>query len=452
MSCPTGRRSASLTANSPRIHRPTPAPAHCVKRGGRSRVFLSKCFCNGRLDLREIRVYLKTEAPVHLTGALLRARGRIFSRLSAIHYPVMQSLQIALGRVQFRRALTAHRAGRCAGSFSAVPADLPPHLAAEPLLVHFWTPHPWGSTEVHVERILPLLREQAAALRMPWHITSGPDLPAEPVDWLLCLKEVPPKRPRSKEQVVLLLNDAADRFWSRLSRFDHIVVVSSPVLASLVGTVHPHVWFIEESEATDTLRQGEAALNQCAPSMREPVLLWHGERESLDGLYPLRDMLETFSRDIDAELLIVTNVEQATEHWGRMRVRYAAWSPQTLASAAAEARLGIIPARPTVWDSYLKSAGRVRHLFALGCPAIGDARSPDVVAFAEACGSPSASTAPQWLSALHQLWNDGARLDAVARRGLAITGEHYSADRTARQWLWFLSVGARSANRASAAV
>jgi len=100
--------------------------------------------------------------------------------------------------------------------------------------------------------------------------------------------------------------------------------------------------------------------------------------------------------------------------------------------------VGIVPARPTLADSYLKSAGRLRCLLALGCPAIGDTRSPDVVAFGAICDLPTANAGAEWLAALRQLWRDPFRLDAAARRGHTLVRERYSADRTARQWLWFL--------------
>ena len=192
------------------------------------------------------------------------------------------------------------------------------------------------------------------------------------------------------------------------------------------------------------LRRASTPSNKALPSERAPVLLWHGTKESLDGLVPLRGGLEEFSRETSAELSIVTNREEATEQWGTLRVRYIAWSPETLATVAARTRLGIVPARPTLADSYLKSAGRLRCLFALGCPAIGDARSPDVVAFSEACGLPSANTCGEWLTALRRLWHEPARLDATALRGHALVREQYSAARTARQWLWFFATATKS--------
>lgn len=354
-------------------------------------------------------------------------------------------------RLRYRRALTAHHAGDLTGSFTEVPADRPGAFSTEPQSIHFWTPHAWPSTAIHVDRVLQHLRVEAEALGLRWRVTNGPDLPQQPVDWLLCLKTVPPPpRTGAKERTVLLLNDDADRLWGQLGRFDHVVVVSSPVLAALVGSVHPHVWFVEETEPVVTIAQGDNALDRLPPSQRAPVLLWHGTKESLDGLLPLREVLDAFAQETGAALSIVTNRPAATEQWGALRVRYLPWSPQVLAAEAAQARLGIVPARPPLADSYLKSAGRLRCLLALGCPAIGDARSPDVVAFSAACDLPTANTGAEWLAALRQLWGDPSRLDAVARRGHALVRERYSAARTARQWLWFFAAaGAEHAGRPS---
>lgn len=349
-------------------------------------------------------------------------------------------------RFRFRQTLAAHYGGRVRGAFVAVPAEAPPDPHREPLRVHFWAPNPWPSTAIHVERVVPELRRQAAALDLPWQISSG-RLPAAPVDWLLCLKSIPPTGVCDPRRTVLLQPDDADRVWGSLHRFAHVVSVSSPVFASLLGTVHPSAWFIDETEARDVIDAGAAALDSAAPSCRSPLLLWHGTRESLDGLLAIRDALAAFGTDGGAELIILTNLPERTERWGSLPVRFVAWSPDALTAFAARARLGIVPARPTLADSYLKSAGRLRGLFARGCPAIGDARSPDVVAFSEECGMPSAQTSEQWLGAIRQVWQDAARLDQIARTGHAMVRAHFSVARTAAQWLWFLAGGAEGLDR-----
>ncbi|WP_315717184.1 MULTISPECIES: glycosyltransferase [unclassified Bradyrhizobium] len=349
-------------------------------------------------------------------------------------------------KLRFRHMLAAHHGGRTTGRFVPVPEEPPPDLRRAPLRIHFWTPNPWPSTAIHVDRVVPELRRQVAALGLPWQIDAG-GLPTAPVDWLLCLKAVPPRGLCSPHRTVLLQPDDADRVWANLDRFAHVVSVSSPVFASFLGTAHSRTWFIEETETVDLIESGGAALDAAAPSQRPPLLLWHGTRESLDGLVALKDALASLGRDTNAELVILTNLPERSERWGALPVRYAAWSPKALCALAAQARLGIVPARPSVPDSYLKSAGRMRGLFARGCPAIGDARSPDVVAFSEICGMPSAQTADQWRDAIRQIWNDDVRLDRIARQGHAQMRAHYNTARTAAQWLWFLGGGAEGPDR-----
>lgn len=354
-------------------------------------------------------------------------------------------------RIRFRRALTDLHSGRIHGQFVAVPTDAPPRQSREPLNIHFWTPNPWPSKVVHVERVIPELRRQAAALGLPWQINSGA-LPNDPVDWLLCLKAIPPAGLCDRRRTVLLQPDDADRVWARLHCFGHVVSVSSPVFAALLGTAHPRAWFVEETEPDDVIEAGGAALDAAPPSQRPPLLLWHGSRESLDGLYAMRDSLTAFGGEVDTELVILTDLPERIEQWGRLRVRFVALSPQVLAAFAARARLGLVPARPTLADSYPKSAGRMRALFARGCPAIGDARSPDVVAFSEACGMPSAHSGPQWLSALREVWHQADRLDRIAGEGHTLIRSRFGASRTASQWLWFLAGGAEARARQDAAL
>ena len=107
--------------------------------------------------------------------------------------------------LQFRQALTAHHAGRLAGRFTLMPAETPRAPDRKPLRIHFWTPYSWSSTAIHVERVMPELRGQAIAADLPWRIAFGPRLPQTPVDWLLCLKAVPPKGLCPAERTVLLL-------------------------------------------------------------------------------------------------------------------------------------------------------------------------------------------------------------------------------------------------------
>ncbi|MDD5205991.1 MAG: glycosyltransferase [Desulfobacterales bacterium] len=339
--------------------------------------------------------------------------------------------------LQFRQALGAHYRGKPAGRFTPIPAAMPDALNRRPMTIYFWTPHPWFSTVIHVDQVLPELRKRAEELHLPWRIASGSRLPEAPVDWLICLKAIPPAHFCSVEHTVLLVPDDADRVWGRLHRFGNVVSVTSRTLASLLGTVHPRAWFMEETESSEWIERGRRALDETPPSSRRPLLLWHGTRESLDGLRRLRKMLETFARETPVVLTVMTGEKEREERWGRLEVRQTPWSLKALAELASQARMGLVPARPTIADSYLKNAGRVRRLFAAGCPAIGDSRVEDVVEFSRSCGAPVARTGEEWLSAIRRLWEEPQRLDEIARAGHTLVGDRYSTERTAAQWIWF---------------
>ena len=341
------------------------------------------------------------------------------------------------GSLRFHLDLAEHCAGRLAGPFTPVPAARSDALKPGPLRIHFWTPRPQFSAVIHVHRVVPPLREQASARGLPWQITSGDRLPETPVDWLICLKGIPPSKTCPMERTVLLIPDDADRVWGHLRRFGHLVSVTSHTLASFLGAMHPRVWFMEETESPEWIDSGCRALHRALPSSRPPLLLWHGTYKSLDGLRSLRPVLEMFARETPVELVVLTTTPARTETWDGLRVRYVEWSPEALAALAAEARLSIVPACSTPADSHLKNAGRLRRLFAAGCPAIGDSRVADVVEFSRRCGVPSAQIADEWIAALRQLWHDSTRLDEVARRGHELVCKHFSTDRTAAQWLWF---------------
>jgi hypothetical protein len=94
--------------------------------------------------------------------------------------------------------------------------------------------------------------------------------------------------------------------------------------------------------------------------------------------------------------------------------------------------------------SWLKPASRVRCLFALGVPAIGDDRVPDTVDFMAAFDGPLAGRARAWLDALTGLWNDAGALSRLAASGHAAVAEQFSTGRTARQWLRFIAQNNKS--------
>jgi len=78
--------------------------------------------------------------------------------------------------------------------------------------------------------------------------------------------------------------------------------------------------------------------------------------------------------------------ESNGEHW---RVRYISWSEERWSRPRHKLAL-IVPARPPLGRLGISNPpGGSVACSPLGCPQFGDARSPDVVAFSEACGLPN---------------------------------------------------------------
>lgn len=308
------------------------------------------------------------------------------------------------------------------------------------LRIFFWTPEATVGARVAVHDMLPKLKQIERELGLNWEIQAGAVLPSQRMDWLVCFKAVPGDgeicgTPRK----VMLICDQADRFWKRLGGFDAVVATSSRPFASLLATRHSHVAYISDSEPVEHLAFGKQN-NLVNPVDRGNVLLWHGGGYSQDALYRLRPALAACAKQFEAHLHVLTGpVEPRTERWGALPVSYFQWSKQQVFRSAQEARLAIIPARSSLKNSWLKSASRVRYLYALGVPAIGDARVPDVVEFMAGFDGPLANRPGEWIQRLTALWEDRAALFRLAEQGHAAVRREYSTEQTAWQWIRYLS-------------
>lgn len=307
--------------------------------------------------------------------------------------------------------------------------------------VCFWTPDDTAGANVIVHDVMPALHA-AAALHAPgWSITVGRTLPAGDCDALICFKVLPPPEARLRaRRTVLLICDQAEVFWDALPKFDSVVATSSEPFVALVSRRHPRVTFIPESEPLDYIEFGVANL-RFAPSERPHELLWHGGHYSLGALLRLRPQLESWAEGREATLHIISgNAPESEERWGKLRVRRAPWSKERLKFAASRARLGIIPARSSMKNSWLKPASRVRCLFALGVPVIGDSRVPDVRRFAATCCGPTAGSDFDWCELMDECWDNPASLDLLAVRGHQAVADGWSAKQAAVRWLRYLDL------------
>jgi len=326
--------------------------------------------------------------------------------------------------------------------FKHVPKDsLPSGKSLQKgLRVFFWTPETGAGANVIVHDMLPSLKRHIAELSLDWQVSAGPEVPPDPLDWLICFKAAPESRQRSgASRTMLLICDRVEMLWDRLSTFDAVVGTSSRPFAQLLTMGHKQVTFIPESEPPEYLEFGKQNL-AVSPAERGNVLLWHGGTYSQDALVRLRPILERWAKSADAQLHVVSGQEPARkEHWGNLPVHYLPWSKKQLFCSAAEARLGIIPARKGLARTWLKPASRVRCLYGLGVPTVGDSRVPDVSDFMKDFSGPTAREKEEWLEVIEKLWNNNAALHRVATAGHAAVANEFSTDHTARQWIRLLS-------------
>ncbi len=341
-------------------------------------------------------------------------------------------------KARFYSALYAARLGFGRGGFAEI--DKQPLSSAESapqgLRIHFWAPLPSPGANVIVHDMLPTLRDEIAQAGLDWVVTASEELPVTPVDWLVCFKAVPDRckivgRPRK----VFLICDMKHYFWDGLKRFDSVVVAPSRTMAAMLGFGHREVSFLGESEPLDYVAWGEGNL-KTPPAERGNVLMWHGGKWSLPPLLEMRPALERFAATRDVELHVVSGQDEAREEaWGELTVKFLPWSKKQLFASASRARLGFVPAKSSVRLSWLKPASRVRCLYALGVPAIGDLRAPDVVEFLGEFGGPLAGDARAWSRQLATMWDAPEALRDLAIAGHEAVRDRHSTVQTARLWL-----------------
>jgi glycosyltransferase involved in cell wall biosynthesis len=348
----------------------------------------------------------------------------------------------ATTKLRFHLALYAAFLGRGRRQFKQVSKEPLRSEGSFPkgLRIFFWTPDIGPGANVIVHDMLPSLQRQIAELSLDWHVSTGPQVPTHALDWLICFKAVPEAHQRSvASRTMLLICDRIELFWDRVSKFDALVGTSSRPFAQLLTTRHKDVIFIPESEPPEYLDFGKKNLS-VSPAERGNVLLWHGGHYSQDALVRLRPILERWARSADAQLHVVSGQKPPREErWGTLPVHFLPWSKKQLFSSAARARLGIIPAREGLTRSWLKPASRVRCLYALGVPTLGDSRVPDAVDFMSGFGGPMARARKGWSEAIEKLWDNNGALQEIAVAGHAAVAREFSTEHTARQWIRLLS-------------
>jgi len=309
------------------------------------------------------------------------------------------------------------------------------------LRIFFWTPALSPGAHVIVHEMLPSLKEAVRDLGLDWEIEANATVPDRELDWLVCFKAVPKTgQVRGSPRKVLLICDQAEVYWGEVDQFDEVVATSSRAFASLLAWQHKRVSFIPESETPLYLERGRENLAR-DPVARGNVLLWHGGKYSLPALVDLRPTLERWAQGKSVNLHVIGGQDAPSkDQWGPLAVEFFPWSKQQLFASAAQARLAIVPALRSLKLSWLKPASRVRCLYALGVPAIGDDRVPDVVEFMRMFGGPTVSSSQQWLEQLSGLWDDAGALKQIAGQGHAAVAREFTTRQTAWQWIRYLSM------------
>jgi hypothetical protein len=302
--------------------------------------------------------------------------------------------------------------------------------------IHFLVPagQNEAGAKVIIYDVYPELIKLAKKLKLPWLISVSPYEPKNKVDLLICFKCLPKEQIKGTRKTILLICDQAELFWRHIKSFDYIVATSSEAFASLVSQKNRNTFFISESESIQNLKIGEKNL-KIPPSKRKPSILWHGGKYSMNALTQLRPLLESFAERNKFKLVIISGNENKVKYsWGKIEVEQFPWSNKTLVNQVSKARLGIIPARKSLRVSFLKPASRIRLLYALGTPAIGDGRVPDVNKFMGDFKGPVATLDNEWLHQLEKLW-ESKELDKIAVKGWRSVNQGYSTRQTAIQWV-----------------
>ena len=320
--------------------------------------------------------------------------------------------------------------------------DKLPNLDRKRMRVHFWVPAKTPGARIAVFNMMDVLREEIGNEMLPWEITCSTSLPHHDTDVLVCYKAVPPDEILPGRPVrVLLFCDQLECFWGEMKHFDAVVVHSSFALAQLVASRHAQVWFIEECEDVDEIETGSEHLAQCPPSNRPPLLVWHGHRHTMDRLYAMRPMLEQFAGEREVRLRLISNHQDGNEQWGPLTVERVAYTEENFAAQVSEARFGIAPARNHRMKHCLfKPSSRLRRLFALGVPAIGEGGSPAVKEFCRELPAPHpfASSLKEWESLLLYYWDNPEALDTLALVGHEHVVRRFAMYHYARNWIQFL--------------
>jgi glycosyltransferase involved in cell wall biosynthesis len=294
-----------------------------------------------------------------------------------------------------------------------------------------------AGTEVVILGMIHELKKTIKLFSLPWDVSFSNSYPKSKVDYLICFKSLPPKNLIGNPKIILSICDEGENFWNFFDRYDAVVVSSSRPFYNLVKKNNPNTFFIGEAESEKNISFGLENLKKL-PSTKLYNLYWHGGPNSLSGLLPLKPFLIELAKEYPINLYIVSG-HKPEHHYkcGSLSVIHRPWSKMNMRVTARKCALGLIPSRGTLRTSFLKPASRLRALYALGVPAIGDSRVPDVIEFTSHFGGPLAKNPKEFIEKIEMFFDNPKRLNEISQKGHETVSKKYHNKLSANQWVNF---------------
>jgi glycosyltransferase involved in cell wall biosynthesis len=303
-----------------------------------------------------------------------------------------------------------------------------------------------AGTKIVILEMLVELKKKIKLLSLPWDVVFSNNYPKSKVDYLVCFKSLAPEKIIGNPKIILSICDEGENFWTYLRRFHAVVVSSSKPFSYLVRKKNKNTFYISEAESKNYLDYGFKNIKKL-PSAKLYNLFWHGGPNSLSGLLPLKPFLVELAKKYPLNLYIVSGYKPKKQfNWGSITITHYPWSTKAMKTCASKCALGIIPSRGTLRTSFLKPASRVRALYALGVPTIGDSRVPDVVEFNSHFDGPTAKTPKEFVDKIEIFFNNPKMLNEIALKGLKTVKDRYSNQLSANQWINFLLEQEKNSN------
>lgn len=307
--------------------------------------------------------------------------------------------------------------------------------------VHFWVPHQTAGAQFILWDVVPFVIDSLLRKCPRANISISESIPKERFDVVLSFKEPIPDWVDTRHRC-LVICDEIDRLWRHLATFDSAVCTSSLALASLLKKRVNKVYWISEVEPDDLIAHGSSRLGSRLLGPCNSIF-WHGGNYTLNELADLKPFFEMLRERIHFESIEVVcgDGEYLPTQLRKSWINCHPWSRENLKSISARCRLAILPARRSLRNSFLKPASRLRCCFAMGLPAIGDDRVPEVVLLSRQLGLPVLDfrDIDRSVECVADLWTHPERLEAVAVSGHSLIRTKYSRDFALEGWEQTLS-------------